>query len=477
MTRCAACMSEISAELGVCEVCSTPSPRITSHETPPNRGALAAGVDQMKAELAIKVERSAGDVAATASSSTSPSSSASSHAGEPEIDIQDVKLAQLGHSGYVVGLLGFPEAGKTWFLNRLKSVCENYGMEAHPRKALNRSEVRGTRVVSAHDFLSQTSPAFSLIDIAGEQFERAITGNFLNQEKLLRVVQACDAFIVLLPADEALFSEMAAEHFVGQEIQLPSQAEQRARMESELHLATLRAAVNEITAQPATGVRKQAAANRRREELLREAASIEEKHKAQDRLLLASADERLTRFIDGIGYMAGVVSLLESGRTVESLAAATDDDVTTHLKKGFTPSSKPIFIAMSKADRLEAPSDMLRELVQGDVQRMEILERFADDPIETLRMFRPNMVDKFEKWFRWSKVDFVTAFGDHKGGHRIEYRACYHIGVEAVMAWIHWARDSQRWKKADWADLAMARTLRQLRDHGLRGQPKFGASR
>lgn len=425
----------------------------------------------MKAELAAAAEPMAEDPR------TTPPVTAPARADDAEIEIPDAKLAMLGQSSYVVGLLGFPEAGKTWFLNRLKSVCEGYGMEAHPRKALNRATVAGTRVVSVHDFLSQTSPPFSLVDIAGEHFERAITGNFLNQERLLRVVQACDAFIVLLPADEALFSEIAAEQFAGQEIEPPSPAEQRARDESEVRLAEIRAALDEIAAQPAAGVRKQAATNRRREGLLHEAVSIEREHKAQDRLVLACADQRLTRFIDGIGYLAGVVSLLESGRTVESLATATDDDVTAHLKKDFTPSAKPIFIAMSKADRLEAPSEMLRELVQNDAHRMEILECFADDPIETLRLFRPNMVDKFEKWFRWSKIDFVTAFGDHEGGKRIEYRTCYHIGVEAIIGWIHWARDSQRWKKADWADLAMARTLRQLRDHGLRGPPKFGAPR
>lgn len=470
MNRCS-CSFDIPAELDACPVCSDMPPlRLVSSEPPTDRGALAAEVDQMKAELAATAEPTAEDFRATRPV-TPPAP------GDAEIEIPDAKLALLGQSSYVVGLLGFPQAGKTWFLNRLKNVCEGYGMEAHPRKALNRAEVKGTHIVSVHDFLSQTSPAFSLIDIAGEQFERAITGNFLNQEKLLRVVQACDAFIVLLPADEALFSEIAAEHFVDQEIQPPSPAEQTARDESELRLAEIRVALDEIAAQPAASARKQAATNRRREELLHEAVNIEREHKAQDRLVLASTDQRLTHFIDGIGYLAGVVSLLESGRTVESLAAATDDDVTAHLKKGFIPSAKPIFIAMSKADRLEAPSEMLRELVQSDPHRMAILERFADDPIETLRLFRPNMVDKFEKWFRWSKIDFVTAFGDHEGGRRIEYRACYHIGIEAIIGWIHWARDSQRWNKADWADLAMARTLRRLRDHGLRGQPKFGAPR
>ncbi|USQ97552.1 GTPase [Caulobacter sp. RL271] len=126
-----------------------------------------------------------------------------------ELDVET--LRRIRESGvFTVVLLGFPTAGKTWFLNRLKyELQEGDAYACYPRRAPP-GDVENTTLFTAHRFRKGAND-FYVIDIPGERFLRAVEGSFLGEANTLmrHLIFTGHAFLTLLPADETLLSELA----------------------------------------------------------------------------------------------------------------------------------------------------------------------------------------------------------------------------------------------------------------------------
>ena len=126
-----------------------------------------------------------------------------------ELDVETLRCIR--ESGvFTMVLLGFPTAGKTWFLNRLKyELQEGDAYACYPRRAPP-GDVENTVQFTAHRF-RKGAQDFYVIDIPGERFLRAVEGSFLGEANTLmrHVIHTGQAFLTLLPADETLLSELA----------------------------------------------------------------------------------------------------------------------------------------------------------------------------------------------------------------------------------------------------------------------------
>jgi hypothetical protein len=418
-----------------------------------------------------------------------PPSSLSPRGGDQEEDISDERLEELRkEGGFIVGLLGFPTAGKTWFLNRLKhSLHEQRGYNCIPEAEPNGADVPRTFAVTAHHF-QRDGDAFVLLDIPGERFETALRRKFVQDKKLLLAMRACKALIVTLPADETLLSRRASQLYPpaypadegSDELDLGLEAASRRReLETQLadHAAELRSL--EAAVRVARRNAKREPDSEEAIEAVRAAEDARAARKAElealrakladkDAWQLSDTDARLTRFTAGIGRMAGVMSLLENGSQPDAMIDYDDDAVAAHMRSAqFRKCAKPTFVALAKADVLERQSPvtraMINQLFKGRDADKQLLQDFDVDPLETVKRFRPALVANFEQWFRWCKFDFLTAFGGHGGGTRINY-ACEERGVAPVIAWMLWAAQSANWSERQWRDVDRARRLRRLRD-------------
>lgn len=388
-------------------------------------------------------------------------------------DVTSATLRSLrDNDEFVVALLGYPTAGKTWFMNRLKKFCVAESYSVTPPPARPGEVVGGTAYIEDHYFTNKDGK-FVLIDIPGERFERAILNRFATEPRLLEVVQTCRAMIVVLPTDEVLFSGRAAGRVgaparaalrpevdaLDRAIPSQEQAVKRAR-------SALSKAQKELARDKSDPVLKKVAqtAARRLEGLEAELA------KSRERLgLLAMADAglRLETFIEGIGSLAAVASLLDGGKTPAEVAGYDHRAIAAHI---VTPAfrdwsqKKPVFGALTKADLLSREDPVVDALVvEDDDHELDLLEEFDRDPLQTVRHFRPELANQFQAWFGWSKFDFVTAFGGHDGSPVIQYDRAHH-GVWAVIEWIWWAFDVSRWGKSDWKAVKAAQWMRARRD-------------
>ena len=398
----------------------------------------------------------------------------------PEIedaDDGDVKSSTLkamrDNGDFVVALLGYPTAGKTWFLNRLKKFCVGDSYSVNPPPARPGQVVNGTDYIEDHHF-ANTDGKFVLIDIPGERFERAVMNRFASEPRLLEVVQNCRAIIVVLPTDEVLFSGRAA-GLVGapsrEEIKPEADTLRRALPTQEAVVKRARAATAKAQRDAATNkadpeLKKAGVLAQKKLEALE--AELARSHERLSLLEMADAGLRLETFIEGIGALAAIASMLDAGKTPAEVAGQNHHAIASHI---ITPEfrawsqSKPVFAALTKADLLLTVDDATRSLIDDDNPReIELMEHFDRDPLETVRHFRPELANQFQAWFGWSKFDFVTAFGGHDGSRVIQYEGRAHHGVWAVIEWIWWAFDVSRWKKADWKAVQAAKWLRGRRD-------------
>ena len=338
----------------------------------------------------------------------------------------------------VVGLLGFPGAGKTWFLNRLKYelfTSRNDRHEAIPPHAAQWDSVGRTNGVSEHYFRASAEGApssFYVIDIPGERFISLAEGRFLGRERELLALNACKALIIVVPADEVLLGERATALY---------------------------------SRPPGTAL---------------EGDDLERKAR-----VMAAENVRLERFTANIAQLNVVLSLLEQKVEVAKIAAMTAEDLIRHLDSAaYRPSSKPVFVALSKADVIEAqamasfkadeegadqPGSLIDLLYRGSPADIEALQEFDRDPEEIVDRYRPALASAINA-FRWSKFDFVTAFRGHGdgdiGGTVVDYNLGRR-GVSAVLRWMEWARASDTGlTKADWGAIAAARGLRRFRNEG-----------
>ncbi|NBW10829.1 MAG: hypothetical protein EBR82_22655 [Caulobacteraceae bacterium] len=351
----------------------------------------------------------------------------------------------------VVVLLGFASAGKSWFLTRLKHKLFHdpwFPLRSEPAFADQGARVSRSNNISSHSFLpvggaegAHADDVFHIIDMPGERFEGVAGIDLFGRREELLALQVCKSVIIVLPADEVLLAERAAERYALWEDEVPGKSRvPRAQQ-------TLEAQARE----------------------------------------LAKSNPQLERFIKTLGRLQDLLSLLETGVDVDEVIAMGRDGVIAHAATAKRP-SKPVFIGLAKADVIkdyireiqdayadgvpEKPVNLLHLLFKDAEEDLLALEKFDDDPLTTVRRFRRGLVQCMEG-FRWCKLDFVTAFAESEDPARrkrdplrVDYsRRSW--GVVPVIRWIQWAgRGQQLSSRADWAFISAARAIRRFRDDG-----------
>lgn len=142
----------------------------------------------------------------------------------PPNELTPSKIATLvANKNFIVGLIGYPTAGKTSFLNRLKHTYEHFRNEDRRRFAIwpsyDTGPVRQTAIPTYHYFTRVGGNAarkaasgddalshedFVLFDLPGERFRIAFEEAGLagpRSQELNDAIAACDALILLLPSD------------------------------------------------------------------------------------------------------------------------------------------------------------------------------------------------------------------------------------------------------------------------------------
>jgi hypothetical protein len=381
-----------------------------------------------------------------------------------EAEMSDARIQELiDKKANVVGLLGFPGTGKTWFLNRLKFelfTSRHDRHEAIPPHAPQWHKIGRTNGVTEHFFRSTSRDvpsSFYMIDIPGERFVSLAEGRFKGREKELLALKACKALIIVMPADDVLMGERASA--------LYSRPEQPADPAA--------APVPE----PAPGPTAKGGKGARKTALEKQASAM------------AKGNARLEQFISNIVQLNVVLSLLDQGVDVVKIAGMASEDLVRHLDSDdYKPTAKPVFVALSKADVLErealaslanasgaAKACLIKHLYPRSPVDLEMLQEFDRDPQEAVDRFRSTLASAVNA-FRWSKFDFVTAFKGHGQSGVDDTVVDYTLerrGVAAVLRWMEWARASDSGlTAADWRAIAVARSLRRFRDEGRFRKPK-----
>ena len=150
----------------------------------------------------------------------------------PPNELTPGKIRELVENrNFIVGLIGYPTAGKTSFLNRLKFTYEHFRSEDRRRfdiwPSYDTGPVRQTAIPTYHYFTrvggkpgreaaseesGLTHEDFVLFDLPGERFriafeEAGLAGE--RSEELNDAIAACDALILVLPSDLILGSRQA----------------------------------------------------------------------------------------------------------------------------------------------------------------------------------------------------------------------------------------------------------------------------
>lgn len=410
----------------------------------------------LEAPVVEPVAEPAADVAdpAKAAARPAPRRPARGLAGVPEHDqpVSETLLNSWKNADQnVVVLLGFASAGKSWFLTRLKHKLFHdpwFPLRSEPAFADQGARVSRSNNISSHSFLpvggaegAHADDVFHIIDMPGERFEGVAGIDLFGRREELLALQVCKSVIIVLPADEVLLAERAAERYALWEDDVPGKSRvPRAQQ-------TLEAQARE----------------------------------------LAKSNPQLERFIKTLGRLQDLLSLLETGIDVDEVIAMGRDGVIAHAATAKRP-SKPVFIGLAKADVIkdyireiqeayadgvpDKPVNLLHLLFKDAEEDLLALEKFDDDPLTTVRRFRRGLVQCMEG-FRWCKLDFVTAFAESEDPARrkrdplrVDYtRRSW--GVAPVIRWIQWAgRGTQTTSKADWAFISAARAIRRFRDDG-----------
>ena len=394
---------------------------------------------------------------------------------ESSEDVAKIK----GEKIFIIGLLGFPTGGKTWFLNRLKRSYQQpspgspqYRRPAcvpSPPAAREGSRVSRSNDITCHRFTvpSNDSLSFNLLDIPGERFQKAAEKNFVGVNKLmLTALEACDALIVVLPADEVLFAGEIADpdrceilRALREKRPLPDVEGIGAPPTDNRGPADIQAEIARLKAKSRS---KEENAAQRHDETM---ARLEEEYLERREWRLAEAAIDIEDFAANIGLFAGVVRLLEQGMSAGDLEALPDGaSIMRRVASGkFERRSQPVFIALSKMDGVIKPEPMIAKLLDdiaiGDAQR----QRLDVDPQWTLARCNPGIAHHAEGAFEWCKIDAVTAFGGHHGDDVIRYARCEVHGVDSLIEWIRWARSmssASSWRRLDaWG----ARQIRRVR--------------
>jgi len=182
MKRCANCGNLAEDEAAYCDVCgrdsfvpaqedaaapsveaaaaSEPAPAVETAPAPPAAEApetAPVDVTPLAAETP-PVAETAAEPPARARLNLKPAAGppeAAEPADEHEREITPEDIAEVKADGwFTIGLIGFPTAGKTWFLNRVKERYSS-GLAAYtvsPPKVPQLDEVKGSTVITLHRF-------------------------------------------------------------------------------------------------------------------------------------------------------------------------------------------------------------------------------------------------------------------------------------------------------------------------------------
>lgn len=333
-----------------------------------------------------------------------------------------------GH--FPILFLGFPTAGKTWLLHRMKEqlftvdsvICvpEFKGVEA-PRG--QRQPLKATNEITLHTAMAQKR-SFVLIDIPGEMTNLLINHDFGALRMLLGAMYHCRAMIVALPADILLYGP-----------EFPDDD----------------ASVLELARDPDGGKIDEKA-------LRAWAARFREDH------------DRLEAFTYGVFRVAGILSYLKT-HNINPANADQYSQVTNELVDAYIARTRdfpvggkdgldcPTFFALTKADGVLAflgepdgtdPKFLLRnqEILKRPTTR--VLDALAErmrhreelptlDPWQVVRTVRRSLHTQLVRHFPMAKFDYVTAFYGHDGENTLakdHYERHPQDGVYEVLQWI-----------------------------------------
>lgn len=396
------------------------------------------------------------------------------------------QLTQLRDNGvFTVVLIGFYAGGKTWFLNRVKHELGRWGFNLSPPPADDRQRVIRTVNVEIHHarrLADDQVRGFALVDIPGERLGRLVAKDFRSVRSVIAAMDMCGALIVALPADEVLLSEDIA-----REAQALRGVDQvllnRTKDNPALHQLAIKArelVVEAGSVEDALGRqglkagevdRIRALGDDKSEEDRQKLLRLVEEVEALDLLTrvyrLREADAEIALFTQDLCFLTGLMSKLKrDGARIDNhydFGALDAGQVDVHISSiDYARFMRPTFVAMTKADLVSHPDPLLEALIAHG-RKPDIGVAFDEDPLDTVREMRPSLSAMFEQWFGTVKLDFVTAFHQHRQTDRIDYSAG-HFGVGAVFDWIGWAQRWDNQSRSERAALARARAIRRSRD-------------
>jgi hypothetical protein len=386
----------------------------------------------------------------------------------------------------IITLLGFPTAGKTFFLNRFKyEIQQNdspYGCT--PGYAQNGTFIASTTFPSVHVFeFDEAYEKFAIVDIPGEYFREYLEQDGSHETLRPEVKAAINevfaksrGLVILLPADEVAFSGQLYGDFIDADGVLPWLAQHYGEALAAEGLEAIKlpesvlAYLSQLTTE--TIIRGKAQPHIAEENYYAAlAAYLEEKTLGDsedfDRAILDDIG------LDETGYEARRIlgqvirRLADHCRAERELHTFISNIVRLPYAKAKSP---PIYVALSKADQLErrlaaartaapVPGDtagrdkakrlelalMLRSNRVADIalQKLQVdtvdgRTRMATAPDQLMEKDIAGMKPLASK-FTSRKYGFVTAFSGLEKA-RINYRLAEN-GVYDVIEWIFEALD------------------------------------
>jgi len=380
---------------------------------------------------------------------------------------------------FIVGLIGYPGAGKTFFLNRLKYSYSQFeyddGRSFYIEPGYDELPVGRTTRMTYHEFTrlsneekeakdaaetpSGSDKDFVLFDLPGELFRRLIDSKVRGERaaELSDAIAACDALILVLPSATLFGSRASAEDVLEQQLET-AEAELEAQPEEPV-------AASADDAKPARRSRRRARGSSPEE---RRAAALSARRvfleglineldtKLDDPEALVEIDRSLTKdrtqlsqFVANIRTMvAKVAALKRLGMKSTYFDALTAEERAAHVKQTAIQTHAPlIYVAISKADALlstESPVTPLRDEL-GIVPREE-LDAY---PFQAVAVCEPGIYRGITSTFRWYRFDFLTAFEGQSHDlygvfgeadtQLIQYNL-RNFGVIAIVDWLEFAK-------------------------------------
>lgn len=335
-------------------------------------------------------------------------------------------------SRFIVGLVGFPGAGKTFFLNRLKAKYTNKILRTQggggylikpPRE---RFPIGQTTYPTYHEFdrsydlalpskETEERDSFVIFDLPGEYLSTAVVDGMdvAKAPQIYDAMAACDAIVLVLPSDVVFGSELPALKIVN--AQLRHAESERHALSAELdrqreQLAKARQdptdALDRLSIEDALPALEKRVAYL--DSLITSLGALRVDQGGLDRLREELEEDRgkLDDFIDLLTTLAARVALLRRlGITAEAFNAMTLDAQREEQRKTGVRSHTPlIYVALSKADAIlatDAPVVPLKPAC-NDARAIE------SHPAQAVMRAAPDIFGHIASKFRWFKFDLLT---------------------------------------------------------------------